>query len=101
MHFFLLYDIPNDRVRTKVADFCLDYGLDRIQYSVFLGKLSRSRQNELMLKIKRKIGKGAATIHLVPVAEPEFHQMLVFKQTEPKPEPALLVPDSADEEEAG
>ena len=50
----LLYDIPDDRVRTKVADFCLDYGLDRLQYSAFLGRLSANHQEELMLKIERK-----------------------------------------------
>ena len=33
----LIYDIPDDRLRSKVADACLEYGLDRIQYSAFLG----------------------------------------------------------------
>lgn len=83
MHFILFYDIPEDGLRTKIADFCLDYGLERIQYSVFLGDLSRNRQQELVLKVKRKIGRKAATIHLVPLGEPEFHQMIVVRQTAP------------------
>ena len=33
----LIYDIAHDGVRTKVADACLDYGLQRIQYSAFFG----------------------------------------------------------------
>jgi len=33
----LIYDMPDDKLRAKVADICLDYGLDRIQYSAFLG----------------------------------------------------------------
>jgi len=28
----LIYDIPSDRLRGKVANACLDYGLERIQY---------------------------------------------------------------------
>jgi CRISPR-associated protein Cas2 len=57
MRCLVVYDIPDDRVRTQVADHCLDYGLDRIQYSAFLGDLSRTHQEELMLKVKRTLGK--------------------------------------------
>ena len=41
MRYLLIYDIAHDGVRTKVADVCLDYGLQRIQYSAFLGELSQ------------------------------------------------------------
>jgi hypothetical protein len=40
MQSLLIYDIPDDRARQKVADACLDYGLERIQYSAFLGELT-------------------------------------------------------------
>lgn len=33
----LIYDIENDRVRGKIADACIDYGLDRVQFSAFVG----------------------------------------------------------------
>ena len=39
MNCLLIYDIPDDRKRTKIADICLDYGLDRIQYSAFSGNI--------------------------------------------------------------
>lgn len=67
----LMYDIPNDRVRTKVADICLDYGLQRIQYSAFMGDLNRNRQEELLMKIRRKIGKRDANVRLFAVGEKE------------------------------
>ncbi len=67
MHCLLVYDIPNDRIRAKVADFCLDYGLDRIQYSAFLGELSRNHMEELMQRIRAKIGKAPAKVLLVPI----------------------------------
>jgi CRISPR-associated protein Cas2 len=38
----VIYDIPHDGTRGKVADMCLDYGLDRIQYSAFTGQLTRT-----------------------------------------------------------
>ena len=76
----LLYDIPDDRVRSKVADFCLDYGLDRLQYSAFLGRLGANHQEELMLKIEQKIGKAAARVHLFPICKEDWHKRLVIEQ---------------------
>lgn len=68
----VVYDIVNDRIRSKVADACLDYGLDRIQFSAFAGELSRNHQQELMLKIKRLLGDSAGTITLVPICEKDW-----------------------------
>lgn len=76
----LLYDIPDDRVRAKVADFCLDYGLDRLQYSAFLGRLSANHQEELMLKIERKIGKAAARVHLFTLCKEDWRKRQVIEQ---------------------
>ncbi len=80
MRCLLIYDIPDDRIRTKVADFCLDYGLDRIQYSAFLGRLSANHQEELMLKIQQRIGKAPAKVHLVPICKQDWSKRLVFEQ---------------------
>ena len=76
----LLYDIPDDRVRTRVADFCLDYGLDRLQYSAFLGRLSPNHQEELMLKIEQRIGKAAARVHLFPLCKEDWRKRQVIEQ---------------------
>ena len=53
----IIYDIPHDRTRTRVSDTCLDYGLERIQYSAFLGRLSRTHQEELWLRLRRILGQ--------------------------------------------
>lgn len=39
---YVFYDIPDDRIRLKVADALKDYGLLRLQKSVFVGQLSRN-----------------------------------------------------------
>lgn len=67
MRCLLVYDIPDDRLRAKVADFCLDYGLDRIQYSAFIGDLSRNRMEELMQKIRARLGRAPAKVLLIPL----------------------------------
>ena len=69
MQCLLVYDIPDDRLRTKIADICLDYGLERIQYSAFFGELSRNRQEEIMQKIRRKMGDKEGVVHLFPICE--------------------------------
>lgn len=68
----LVYDIPDDAKRGKVADACLDYGMDRIQYSAFLGNLAATHQDELMMKIKRVLGKFAGNVQLFPVCEKDW-----------------------------
>jgi CRISPR-associated protein Cas2 len=68
----IIYDIPSDRLRDKVADICQDYGLERIQYSAFLGEINHNRQEELLLRIRREIGKKAANVQLFPICEKDL-----------------------------
>ena len=82
MHCLLIYDITHDGTRTKVADACLDYGLERIQYSAFLGELSSTHQRELLLKIKRQIGKHEANVQLFPLDEKSWIGRRVIEQKE-------------------
>lgn len=76
MFCLLVYDIPNDRARTKIADVCLDYGLDRIQYSAFAGNISRNLQEELFLKTRRILGKKPGNIQLIPICATDWSNRL-------------------------
>lgn len=69
MRYLLIYDITDDRARMKVADLCLDYGLERIQYSAFWGDLPRTLQEELLLKIRRVLQGKAGNVRLLPLCE--------------------------------
>lgn len=72
MQCLVVYDIVDDGKRGKVADACLDYGLDRIQYSAFLGDLRGTHQNELMRRIERILGKSAGNVQLFPICETDW-----------------------------
>ncbi len=72
MRCLLFYDITNDRIRTKIADVCLDYGLDRVQYSVFSGVLSRNLQEELFLKVTGLLGDEEGHIMLLPLCQKDW-----------------------------
>ncbi len=67
MRIVLVYDITNDRVRDKIADACLDYGLDRLQLSTFTGELNQTHQEELMLKIQKLLKDTPGNVQLIPV----------------------------------
>ncbi|HHX65390.1 MAG TPA: CRISPR-associated endonuclease Cas2 [Chloroflexi bacterium] len=76
----LVYDISHDGTRTKIADACLDYGLDRIQYSAFVGSLMRTHQEELMLRIKRLLGRREGSIQLFPLCEKDWKERHVIER---------------------
>ncbi|MBE2236475.1 MAG: CRISPR-associated endonuclease Cas2 [Caldilineaceae bacterium] len=82
MKCLLLYDIPDDKIRGKIATFCLDYGLDRLQYSAFLGDLSSNHQEELMLKLTKRLGKAAGKIDLFPLCRNDWRSRISIEQTE-------------------
>jgi CRISPR-associated protein Cas2 len=79
MHVLLVYDIVEDQRRTKIADACLDYGLDRIQYSAFAGVLTRNHQEELMLKIRDLLDETPGKIHLYPIEEKAWKFRLIVE----------------------
>ena len=76
----LIYDIENDRLRTRDADICFDYGLARIQFSAFFGKLNRNRRQELALRLQREIGEEPARIRIIPVCEDDLKDAWVLDQ---------------------
>lgn len=69
MTVLLLYDIADDRRRTKAASVCLDFGLQRIQYSAFQGSLTAARRDELLAKLRRVLKDCDARLYLAPLCE--------------------------------
>jgi CRISPR-associated protein Cas2 len=78
----LVYDIPDDGKRGKIADICLDYGLDRIQYSAFSGQITVNAMGELFLKIKRTLGKKPGKISLYPICVDDWQKRKEIIQEE-------------------
>lgn len=80
MQCLVIYDIPHDGTRQKVADACLDYGLQRIQYSAFSGDLSRTHQRALFQEIKRRVRRREASVQLFPLDEKSWSGRRVLTQ---------------------
>ncbi len=81
-HCLVVYDIPNDRIRNHVAETCKDYGLDRIQYSAFLGVLGRTHREELFLRLKERLGKEVGNIQVFSLCQSDWESRLVWVQEE-------------------
>jgi CRISPR-associated protein Cas2 len=65
----VIYDISQDRARTKVSEACLDFGLRRIQYSAFEGPLTRNRREELAFVLADLLRGEGGKVALIPVCQ--------------------------------
>lgn len=82
MPIYVIYDIVEDQVRKKIADVCLDYGLERIQYSAFLGELNPTRRSAMIKRLQEKLGKEEGKIEIIMVCEKDFRQRKVLEVLE-------------------
>jgi CRISPR-associated protein Cas2 len=64
-----MYDIEDDRIRYRISEACLDFGLERIQFSVFRGKLNRNKREELLERLTEELGEEPRKILIQPVCE--------------------------------
>ncbi len=79
----VIYDIPDDRVRQRAANACLDAGLARIQYSAFIGALNTNRRQELYQKLRHVLGAQPGNIRLYPVGHKELQLFLEIDNPDP------------------
>lgn len=77
---WIIYDIVDDKARTKVAKECKKYGLERVQKSVFLGKLKENRFDELGEKCHGLIDESTDSIYLFPFCQDDFRKIKVLGQ---------------------
>jgi len=82
MRTYVIYDIESNRIRKKVSEACLDYGLMRIQYSAFLGDMDATRRNALEKRLIQELGKQQGKIEIIAVCEKDFQQRSVITSDE-------------------
>ncbi|AAY81309.1 CRISPR-associated endonuclease Cas2 [Sulfolobus acidocaldarius] len=82
MLYVVFYDISDDDLRGKVADFLKKKGLVRLQFSVFFGELNSSRVKDLTaglrLYAKRRSEGERFNVLILPVTETQFKQRIVI-----------------------
>ena len=77
---WVVYDISNDRTRTKIANRCLDYGLYRVQKSVFLGDIALNRIEEIILFSRELMNLETDSVYLFPMCQEDFDKVRIVGQ---------------------
>ncbi|MEW5817887.1 MAG: CRISPR-associated endonuclease Cas2 [Spirochaetota bacterium] len=72
MKTLVIFDIPDDKIRNKIGEACKDYGLQRIQYSAFLGDINHNRRDELRQRLRRTLGRKKGNIQIYPFCDKDL-----------------------------
>ncbi len=77
---WVVYDITKDRTRTRVAKRCLDFGLYRVQKSVFLGDLPPNRIEEILLFSRELLEMKTDSVYIFPMCREDFDKVRIVGQ---------------------
>jgi CRISPR-associated protein Cas2 len=77
---WVVYDISKDRTRKKIADRCLDFGLQRVQKSVFLGEVAGNRVDEILEFSRELLNLETDAIYVFPMCRDEFDKVRIVGQ---------------------
>ena len=77
---WVMYDIQSDKARTKLAKYCKQAGLYRVQYSVFLGSLNKNRKDTLELQAEELINPETDRVYIFPMSREALRQTVLLGQ---------------------
>lgn len=77
---WLVYDISKDKTRTKVAKRCLDYGLYRVQRSVYIGDIPPNRVTEVELLCRDLLDPETDSLFIFPMSRGDYDAVRVVGQ---------------------
>ncbi len=74
----IIYDITEDEVRLRVADFLKGKGLKRIQKSAFIGDLTSSQKADIEAGLRRLVKNARANIQIYPLTPASYNMRVVI-----------------------
>jgi CRISPR-associated protein Cas2 len=77
---WIIYDITENKPRTRIAKLCKEAGLYRVQKSVFLGTIGRNRLDELSMQIEEYTDTDTDSVYIFPMCEPDFKKVRLMGQ---------------------
>ena len=77
---WVIYDISKNRTRTKISKRCLDFGLYRVQKSVFLGDIETNRVQEIILASTELMNLATDSIYVFPMCREDFDKVRIVGQ---------------------
>jgi CRISPR-associated protein Cas2 len=86
----VVYDIPDDKRRTKLSNFLEGYG-KRVQLSVFECFLSLDEMRSLCEKVKTKVDPTEDHVRFYWISEEAVSRILAIGHDPPKPPPNYYI----------
>lgn len=77
---WIIYDITNDKVRRQIVKNCKNYGLYRVQKSVFLGDINQNEFDEISLFFDNLIDKEKDAVYIFPMCKADFLKVKLLGQ---------------------
>jgi CRISPR-associated protein Cas2 len=77
---WVIYDIADNKTRTKISRACKNKGLYRVQKSAFLGTLNRNQIDELKIICKEIINQDKDSVYIFPMCEEDFRCAILLGQ---------------------
>ena len=77
---WLIYDISNNKARTKIVKLALKYGLYRVQKSVFLGTVKENHLDEIVLQSENLINTETDSLYVFPMCKKDFQSVILKGQ---------------------
>lgn len=77
---WVVYDITENSIRSKVARICLDKGLYRVQKSVFLGTLNANERDSLAIECEEIIDLDVDSVYVFPMDDESFRKVKLLGQ---------------------
>lgn len=77
---WVIYDIHKNKIRAKVAKTTQEAGLYRVQKSVFLGSINKTRLDELKMRLTDLIDEEKDSVYIFPMCETDFKKTILMGQ---------------------
>ncbi|MHA1280092.1 MAG: CRISPR-associated endonuclease Cas2 [Candidatus Helarchaeota archaeon] len=81
MFYLVTYDIPQEypKIRARVASILLNYGLERLQYSVFIGRLTGNQAETVSMRLSAVVEPIEADVRMFPICENCLRKLVTVK----------------------
>lgn len=80
MIIWVMYDIQKDKARNRIAKYCKQAGLYRVQYSVFVGTIDEDDKDTLELQISGEMELEVDSVYMFPMSKRELKQTVLLGQ---------------------
>lgn len=77
---WVVYDISQDKLRTRVFKLCKGYGLYPVQKSVFVGNVESHEIDELCLRCEDIIEHKEDSVYIFPMCKSDFKSVKLLGQ---------------------